>query len=47
MVWSKETEQVAIVWFGKEEGMMKDYFKGSIYKASKEYIQKMIDEKAY
>ena len=39
MVWSKETEQVAIVWFGKEEGMMKDCLKGNIYKADKTVIK--------
>jgi hypothetical protein len=36
MIWSKETEQIAVVWFGKEEGLMKDHLKGAIYKASKE-----------
>ena len=47
MIWSIETEQIGIVWFGKEEGMMKDHFKGWIYKANKGKIKELIDKKIY
>ena len=36
MIWSRETEQIALIWFGKEEGLMKDCFKGAIYSITKE-----------
>jgi len=47
MIWSKETEQIAVVWFGKEEGLMKDKIKGTIYKANKEQIQEFIDSEMF
>ena len=47
LMWSKDTERIALILYGADPNKMQDYIEGAIYKASSEIIHDFEEKKVY